>query len=87
LHPWHGSIFFANRTLALKETANNIKHFKKNENYNEILEKPFIVDLQNVSTARRRRCSSLNRLDVIGCGQEVAERVKKTTSVPKMTTG
>ncbi|KAK1607395.1 hypothetical protein QYE76_031068 [Lolium multiflorum] len=32
----------------------------------------------------RRHCrSSLSRLDVVGCGREVAERVKKTTSVPK----
>jgi hypothetical protein len=46
-------IFFANRTLALKETTNNTKHLKKNENYNEILEKPFIFNLQTVSTVRR----------------------------------
>jgi hypothetical protein len=32
-------------TLALKETPNSTKHPKKNENYNEILEKPFIFNL------------------------------------------
>jgi hypothetical protein len=67
--------FFANRTLALKETTNNTKHLKKNENYNEILEKLFIFNLQTVSTARRRCRSSLSRPDVIGCGREVAKRV------------
>jgi hypothetical protein len=36
-----------------------------------------------VSTARHRCRSSLSRPDVVGCGQEVAERVKKTTSVPE----
>jgi hypothetical protein len=33
-------IFFANRTLALKETTNNIKHLNKNENYIKILKMP-----------------------------------------------
>jgi hypothetical protein len=75
--------FFANRTLALKETLNSTKHLKKNENYNKILEKPFIFNLQTVSTARRRCRSFLSRPDVIDCGREVAERVKKTTFVPK----
>jgi hypothetical protein len=37
--------FFSNRTLALEETPNNTKHLKKNKNYNEILEKPFIFKL------------------------------------------
>jgi hypothetical protein len=73
--------FFANRTLALKETPNSTKHPKKNEYYNEILENPFIFNLQTVWTARRR--SFLSRPDVVGCRREVAERVKKTTSVPK----
>jgi hypothetical protein len=41
----------ANRTLALKETTDSTKHPKKNENYNEILEKPFIFNLQTVSTS------------------------------------
>jgi hypothetical protein len=59
--------FFANRTLALKETPNSTKHPKKNENYNEIFEKSFIFNLQTVSTARRRCRSSLSRLDVVGC--------------------
>jgi hypothetical protein len=36
-----------------------------------------------VSTARRRCRSSLSQPDVVGCGWEVAERVKKTTSVSK----
>jgi hypothetical protein len=69
--------------LALKETSNSTKHSKKNRNYNEILAKPFIFNLQIVSTARRHCRSSLSRPDVVGCGREVAERVKKTTSVPK----
>ena len=68
--------------MALKETANSTKQLKKNENYNEILEKPFIFNLQTVSTARRRCRSSLSRPDVVGCRREVAEWVKKTTSVP-----
>jgi hypothetical protein len=62
---------------------NNIKHPKKNKNYNEILEKTFIFNLQTVSTTRRRCRSSLSRPDVVGCGREVIERVKKTTSVLK----
>jgi hypothetical protein len=73
-----------NRTLALKETTNIIKHLKKNKNYNEILEKPFIFNLQTVSTARRHCRSSLSRPDVFGCRREVVERVNKTTSVLKM---
>jgi hypothetical protein len=77
------SFFFANRTLALKETLNCTKHLKKNEKYNKILEKPFIFNLQTVSMARCRCRSFLSRPDVIDCGQEVTEQVKKTTSVPK----
>jgi hypothetical protein len=68
--------FFANRTLALKETTKSTKNPKENENYNEIFDK-------TVSTARRRCRSSLSRPDVVGCGREVAEWVKKTTSVPE----
>jgi hypothetical protein len=68
-----------NRTLALKET----KHSKKNENYNEILEKHVIFNLQTVSTVRRRCRSSPSRPDVVGGGWEVVERVKKTTSIPE----
>ena len=44
---------------------------------------PFVFNLQTVSTTRRRYHSSLSRLDVVDCGREVAERVKKTTSVPE----
>jgi hypothetical protein len=77
------TVFFASRTLALKETTNNTKHLKKNENYNEIFEKPFIFNLETVSTARHRCCSSLSQPNVVGCGREVAEWAKKTTSVPK----
>jgi hypothetical protein len=76
--------FFINRTLTLKKIANSIKHPKKNENYNEILKKPFIFNLETVSTARRRCRSSLSWPDV-GCRRKVAERVKKTTSVPVKT--
>jgi hypothetical protein len=59
------------------------KHPKKNENYNEIFEKPFNFNLQTVSTARRHCRSSLSQPEVVDCGWEVAERVKKTISVPK----
>jgi hypothetical protein len=62
---------------------NSIKHLKKNKNYDEIIEKPFNFNLQTMSTARRRCRSSLSRPDVVGCGREVAEQVKKTTSVSK----
>jgi hypothetical protein len=51
--------FFANRTLALKETSNGKKQLKKNKNYNKILEKPFIFNLQTVSMARHYCRSSL----------------------------
>jgi hypothetical protein len=50
------SFFFANRTLALKETSNSTKYPKKNKNYNEIFEKPFIFNLQ---TACRQRAAPL----------------------------
>jgi hypothetical protein len=43
-------LFFANRTLALKETTNSKKHLKKNKNQNKILKKPFIFNLQTVWT-------------------------------------
>jgi hypothetical protein len=69
--------------LALKETTNSTKHLKKSKNYDEILEKPLIFNLQTVSTVRRRCRSSLSWPDIVGCGREVAKRVKKTTSVPK----
>jgi hypothetical protein len=36
-----------------------------------------------VSTARRRCRSSLSRSDIVSCGWEVVERVKKTISVPE----
>jgi hypothetical protein len=54
--------------LALKETPNSTKHPKKNENYNEILEKPFIFNLQIMSMARHRCRSSLSRPDVVDYG-------------------
>jgi hypothetical protein len=72
---------FANRTLTLKETTNSTKHLKKYKNYNEILEKPFIFNLQTVSVVRCR--SSLSRPGIVGYGWEVAERVKKNTFVPE----
>jgi hypothetical protein len=46
-----GAFLIANMTLALKETTNSTKHPKKNKNYNEILEKPFIFNLQTVDGA------------------------------------
>jgi hypothetical protein len=55
--------FFANRTLALKETKNITKHPKKNENYNEILEKSFIFNLQTVSTTWRLKMKGFSRMD------------------------
>jgi hypothetical protein len=69
--------------VLLKETTNSTKHLKKKENYNEIFEKPFIFNLQTVSTARRHCRFSLSRPNVVGCGRKVAERVQKTTSVPE----
>jgi hypothetical protein len=44
-------------SLEIVETTNNTKHPKKNENYNEILEKPFIFNLQTVSMTRRPAAS------------------------------
>jgi hypothetical protein len=67
--------------MEFKETTNTTKHPKKNENYNKILEKPFIFNLPTVSMARRRCHSSLSRPDVVGCRREVAEQVEKTTSI------
>ena len=63
------------RTLKLRETSNNTKHLNKNENYNEILEMPFVFNLQTVLMAGRRRRSTLSQPEVVGCGQEVVERV------------
>jgi ppGpp synthetase/RelA/SpoT-type nucleotidyltranferase len=63
---------------------NSTKHLKRNENYNKILEKPFNFILQTLSTARHRCRSSLSRPNVVCCIREVAERVKKITSVPEM---
>jgi hypothetical protein len=64
---------FSNRTPALREIPNTTNHLNKNKNYN----------LPTVSMARRHCCSSLSQLDVVRCGQEVAERVKKSTSIPE----
>jgi hypothetical protein len=69
--------FFLRIGLSIKKTPNSTKHSKKNEYYNEIFEKPFIFNLQTVLTARRRCHSFLSQSDVVGCGREVAERVKK----------
>jgi hypothetical protein len=54
---------------------NSTKHLKKKKITTRSLRSP------SSSTSRLR--SSLSRPDVVGCGQEVAERVKKTTSVPE----
>jgi hypothetical protein len=64
-------------------STSGTKHLNKNKNYNEILEMPFVFNLQTVSTACCRCRSSLSRPDIVGCEREVAERVKKTTSVPE----
>jgi hypothetical protein len=53
-------------------------HSKKNKNYNKILEKPFIFNLLTVSMVRRRFHSFPSQLDVVGCGQKVAEWVPET---------
>ena len=65
-------LFFMKRIPALKETSNSTKYLNKNENYNEILEMPFVFDLQTVSTERCRSRSFLSQYDVVGCGREVA---------------
>jgi hypothetical protein len=44
---------------------------------------PFVFYLQTVSTACHRCLSSLSRADVVGCRQEVTERIKKTTTILK----
>jgi hypothetical protein len=73
-----------NRFLVLKETTNSTKHPKQNENYNKILEKPFILNIQTVSTACHHCRSSLSWPDIVDCGREVTEQVKKTTSILEM---
>jgi hypothetical protein len=55
------------RNCSIIEYGGSTKHPKKNENYNEILKKPFIFNLQTVSMTRRSCCSSLSRPNVIGC--------------------
>jgi hypothetical protein len=70
--------------LALRETTNNTKHLNKNENYIEILEMPFIFNLQTVSAVHCHCRSSESQSDVVGYGREVAERVQKATSVPEI---
>jgi hypothetical protein len=69
--------------LALKETANSIKHLNKYENYIKILEMPLIFNLQTVSTVHCRCRTSHSRPDIVGCGREVAEWAQKATSAPK----
>jgi hypothetical protein len=69
--------------LALKETTSSTKHLNNNENYIEILEIPFIFNLQTVSMARRRCSTSHSRPDVVDYGREVAKWAQKATSVPK----
>jgi hypothetical protein len=71
--------FFANRTVTLKGT-NEQSILKKEKKYNEIFEKLFVFNLQPVSTTRCRCRSSKSRSDIVGCGREVTERAKKTTS-------
>jgi hypothetical protein len=60
---------------------NSTKNPKK-KNYNKIFEKPFIFNLQTMSTTRHRCRSFLSRHNVVGCRRKVVERVKKTTYVP-----
>jgi hypothetical protein len=57
------------------------KHLNKNKIYNKILEMSFIINLQTISTAHRRCRSSQSQPDVVGCGQKVAKRAQKATSV------
>jgi hypothetical protein len=49
-HGKHVQGFLVNSSLALKETTNSTKHPKRNKNYNKILEKPFIFNLQTAAT-------------------------------------
>jgi hypothetical protein len=56
---------------------NSTKHLKKNENYNGILEKAFIFNLQTMSMSHHRYRTSPGRSDVVGCRREVAELVKE----------
>jgi hypothetical protein len=46
------------------------------------LKKPFIFNLQNVSTVRRRCRTSLCQPDIFGVGWEITEWIEKTTYVP-----
>jgi hypothetical protein len=77
-------VYFCEQNLTLRETSNNTNHLNENENYNEIIEMPFIFNFQTVSTVRHRCQSSLRWPGVVGCRWKVAELVKKTTSVPEM---
>ena len=45
---------------------------------------PFVFNLQTMSMARRHCRFSLSRPNVVGCGWEVAEWVRKTTPVQEM---
>jgi hypothetical protein len=54
------SLFFsANRTIALRETTNNTKYLKKNENYNEILRSPQLQPPDRVDGANLTLASSV----------------------------
>jgi hypothetical protein len=79
----NSSFFFCEYDSRIERNSEQYKASKKIKNYNEILEKPFIFNLQIVLTVHRRCHSSLSQPDVVGCGWEVAKRVKKTTSVQK----
>jgi hypothetical protein len=74
-------IFFANRTLTLKETTNSTKHLTKTKIVLKSLRCP---SSSTASTARRRCRSSESRPDIVGCGQKVAERAQKATYVPEI---
>jgi hypothetical protein len=67
---FNGWFFFAKRTLALK----NIEQYKAPQQNRKLQWNPW-------DTLRLCHRSSLSRPDVVDCGREVVERVKKTTFV------
>jgi hypothetical protein len=60
-------------TFVIKRSSKQYKTPQQNINYIEILDMPFIFNLQTVSSARRRRHSSQSRSGIVGCGREVTK--------------
>jgi hypothetical protein len=59
------SLFFAKKDLSIKRNIEQYKVLQTKENYKKNLEMSFVFNLQTVSTARRRCCSSLSQPDVL----------------------